>query len=53
MADPEMQPNGEMPFDGKRMFRIGLKPPQNMRLPSNGISPFGCISGSAMIFSQA
>jgi uncharacterized protein YbaA (DUF1428 family) len=26
MADPEMQPNGEMPFDGKRMFWGGFKP---------------------------
>jgi uncharacterized protein YbaA (DUF1428 family) len=26
MADPEMQPSGEMPFDGKRMFWGGFKP---------------------------
>ena len=26
MADPEMQPKGEMPFDGKRMFWGGFKP---------------------------
>ena len=26
MADPEMQPQGEMPFDGKRMFWGGFKP---------------------------
>ena len=26
MADPEMQPTGEMPFDGKRMFWGGFKP---------------------------
>jgi len=26
MADPEMQPDGEMPFDGKRMFWGGFKP---------------------------
>ena len=26
MADPEMQPTGEMPFDGKRMFWAGFKP---------------------------
>ncbi len=26
MADPEMQPGGEMPFDGKRMFWGGFKP---------------------------
>ncbi len=26
MADPEMQPGGEMPFDGKRMFWGGFEP---------------------------
>lgn len=26
MGDPEMQPSGEMPFDGKRMFWGGFKP---------------------------
>lgn len=26
MADPGMQPQGEMPFDGKRMFWGGFKP---------------------------
>ncbi len=26
MADPDMQPGGEMPFDGKRMFWGGFKP---------------------------
>ena len=26
MADPEMKPDGEMPFDGKRMFWGGFKP---------------------------
>ena len=26
MADPEMKPEGEMPFDGKRMFWGGFKP---------------------------
>ena len=26
MSDPEMQPGGEMPFDGKRMFWGGFKP---------------------------
>jgi uncharacterized protein YbaA (DUF1428 family) len=26
MADPEMQPSGDMPFDGKRMFWGGFKP---------------------------
>jgi uncharacterized protein YbaA (DUF1428 family) len=26
MADPEMQPGGDMPFDGKRMFWGGFKP---------------------------
>ena len=26
MADPEMQPDGDMPFDGKRMFWGGFKP---------------------------
>lgn len=26
MADPDMQPDGEMPFDGKRMFWGGFKP---------------------------
>jgi uncharacterized protein YbaA (DUF1428 family) len=26
MADPEMQPDGEMPFDGKRMFWGGFQP---------------------------
>ena len=26
MADPEMQPQGDMPFDGKRMFWGGFKP---------------------------
>ena len=26
MADPEMQPQGEMPFDGKRMFWGGFRP---------------------------
>jgi uncharacterized protein YbaA (DUF1428 family) len=26
MADPEMQPSGELPFDGKRMFWGGFKP---------------------------
>ncbi len=26
MADPDMQPSGEMPFDGKRMFWGGFKP---------------------------
>jgi uncharacterized protein YbaA (DUF1428 family) len=26
MADPDMQPRGEMPFDGKRMFWGGFKP---------------------------
>ena len=26
MGDPEMQPGGEMPFDGKRMFWGGFKP---------------------------
>ncbi len=26
MADPDMQPEGEMPFDGKRMFWGGFKP---------------------------
>jgi uncharacterized protein YbaA (DUF1428 family) len=26
MADPEMEPGGEMPFDGKRMFWGGFKP---------------------------
>jgi len=26
MADPEMQPQGGMPFDGKRMFWGGFKP---------------------------
>ena len=26
MSDPEMQPSGEMPFDGKRMFWGGFKP---------------------------
>ena len=34
--------------------RIGRKPPQNMRLPSNGISLGGvCISGSFMSSAQA
>jgi hypothetical protein len=32
---------------------IGSNPPQNMRFPSNGISPSGFIAGSDMIFSQA
>jgi uncharacterized protein YbaA (DUF1428 family) len=26
MADPDMQPGGDMPFDGKRMFWGGFKP---------------------------
>jgi uncharacterized protein YbaA (DUF1428 family) len=26
MGDPDMQPKGEMPFDGKRMFWGGFKP---------------------------
>ncbi len=26
MADPDMQPDGEMPFDGKRMFWGGFRP---------------------------
>ena len=26
MADPDMQPGGEMPFDGKRMFWGGFRP---------------------------
>jgi len=26
MADPEMQPQGDMPFDGKRMFWGGFNP---------------------------
>ena len=26
MADPDMQPDGDMPFDGKRMFWGGFKP---------------------------
>lgn len=26
MSDPDMQPRGEMPFDGKRMFWGGFKP---------------------------
>lgn len=26
MADPGMQPSGDMPFDGKRMFWGGFKP---------------------------
>jgi uncharacterized protein YbaA (DUF1428 family) len=26
MGDPEIQPGGEMPFDGKRMFWGGFKP---------------------------
>jgi uncharacterized protein YbaA (DUF1428 family) len=26
MADPDMQPTGDMPFDGKRMFWGGFKP---------------------------
>jgi uncharacterized protein YbaA (DUF1428 family) len=26
MADPEMQPSGEMPFDGRRMFWGGFQP---------------------------
>ncbi len=26
MADPDMQPGGEMPFDGKRMFWGGFNP---------------------------
>lgn len=26
MGDPDMQPGGEMPFDGKRMFWGGFKP---------------------------
>ena len=26
MADPEMQPSGDMPFDGRRMFWGGFKP---------------------------
>jgi uncharacterized protein YbaA (DUF1428 family) len=26
MADPEMKPDGDMPFDGKRMFWGGFKP---------------------------
>ena len=26
MADPEMKPEGDMPFDGKRMFWGGFKP---------------------------
>lgn len=26
MADPEMHPGGDMPFDGKRMFWGGFKP---------------------------
>lgn len=26
MADPEMKPEGEMPFDGKRMFWGGFNP---------------------------
>jgi hypothetical protein len=25
MADPQMQPQGEMPFDGKRMFWGGFE----------------------------
>jgi uncharacterized protein YbaA (DUF1428 family) len=26
MSDPDMQPDGEMPFDGKRMFWGGFRP---------------------------
>ena len=26
MSDPGMQPDGEMPFDGKRMFWGGFRP---------------------------
>ena len=26
MADPDMQPDGDMPFDGKRMFWGGFRP---------------------------
>ena len=26
MADPDMQPDGDMPFDGKRMFWGGFEP---------------------------
>ena len=36
MADPEMQPSGEMPFDGKRMFWGGFKPFVNTLETQNG-----------------
>ena len=36
MADPEMQPDGEMPFDGKRMFWGGFKPFVNTLETQNG-----------------
>jgi uncharacterized protein YbaA (DUF1428 family) len=36
MGDPEMQPGGEMPFDGKRMFWGGFKPFVNTLDKTNG-----------------
>ena len=36
MADPEMQPGGAMPFDGKRMFWGGFKPFVNTMENRNG-----------------
>jgi uncharacterized protein YbaA (DUF1428 family) len=36
MADPEMQPTGDMPFDGKRMFWGGFKPLLNTLEKANG-----------------
>jgi uncharacterized protein YbaA (DUF1428 family) len=36
MADPEMQPGGDIPFDGKRMFWGGFKPFVNTLERANG-----------------
>jgi uncharacterized protein YbaA (DUF1428 family) len=36
MADPEMQPGADMPFDGKRMFWGGFKPIVNTLDKANG-----------------